>query len=395
MQNYINNELIEKLFSHDNGSTRYDTKDKEVRILLERYSSIRYSSTLIPILITVNNVITTDDYNMIAQEIKQKSARDMTGEVFCSKEQGKLLYLVTKTNTLSKQVLMVFISNLTASLKTRFFQHFRASVDIIVGKRYSTTYEFISDAPNLSDLLIYCQLSKNRVCYMDEILSAKTSLPSRYLERVCAHIMDLVQSHDTKTAKSEVTALFDLLIQKYDISAYLWTKNNLASSLVLYIQKITVKHSKLDCLYPQLDNKHVDCVKASILSLLSYIDSINGSDQQLTFSSLEKIKLYIHDNYNNPISLADVSEHVGLSREHICRIFSRYLECTFVEYLNGYRIDKAKELLIHSDYNVNQISERVGFSNSKYFCTVFKKYTTTSPKQFQLDIKLYKKKAPQ
>jgi len=82
------------------------------------------------------------------------------------------------------------------------------------------------------------------------------------------------------------------------------------------------------------------------------------------------------------LSLEDVSNHVGISKYHLSRLFSKHLEQGFAEYLNQVRIKKAKEMLVETNLSVIEISFLVGFNSPQNFGRVFKKFAGTTPKEF-------------
>ena len=50
------------------------------------------------------------------------------------------------------------------------------------------------------------------------------------------------------------------------------------------------------------------------------------------------------------------------------------------------RIDKVCKLLRQSDLPVEQIAKQAGYSNTKYFFVLFKKYTGKTPSQFRSEL---------
>lgn len=84
---------------------------------------------------------------------------------------------------------------------------------------------------------------------------------------------------------------------------------------------------------------------------------------------------YLEQSYGQEIRLADVAARVGLSPAYFSTLFKKEMKTNFVEYLYGLRIGKAQNLLLTTDLNINEISEKVGIADSAYFCRIFKKKT--------------------
>lgn len=93
---------------------------------------------------------------------------------------------------------------------------------------------------------------------------------------------------------------------------------------------------------------------------------------------------FIEENYNNPdISLHLVSAHVGFSPAHFSMMFSQKMGRTFIDYLTGVRIDKARELLSSTDKKLSAIAAEVGYNEPNYFSYVFKKRVGVTPKEYR------------
>lgn len=92
---------------------------------------------------------------------------------------------------------------------------------------------------------------------------------------------------------------------------------------------------------------------------------------------------YISQNYANNINLEMTATYVNKSKNYFSYLFKKELGISFIEYLNQVRIDKAKKLLDTTDDRTYEISEAVGYSDYKYFSSVFKKLTGVSPAQYK------------
>lgn len=112
-----------------------------------------------------------------------------------------------------------------------------------------------------------------------------------------------------------------------------------------------------DCVFVLKDVKHVDVLKRSIA--------------------------YIKQHHAERIPLEEIAAHVSLSPTYFSRLFKEEMGTTFTEFLNRYRITKAKSLLVNSRISIIDIASLVGFEDQSYFTKVFKKLSGVSPGRFR------------
>jgi len=92
---------------------------------------------------------------------------------------------------------------------------------------------------------------------------------------------------------------------------------------------------------------------------------------------------FIGKNYNGNITVERVAQCVDKSKNYFSYLFKKEIGMSFIEYLNKVRIEKAKELLDTTSCMTYEISELVGYSDYKYFSSVFKKLQGVSPTQYR------------
>lgn len=90
----------------------------------------------------------------------------------------------------------------------------------------------------------------------------------------------------------------------------------------------------------------------------------------------------IKERYTEKLSINVVAEELGVSPSFISRRLKANLNTTFVDILNQYRVNRAIYLLKKGTMRIYEISDNLGFSEYKYFCSVFKKYTGATPTEF-------------
>ena len=114
----------------------------------------------------------------------------------------------------------------------------------------------------------------------------------------------------------------------------------------------------------------------------SKIVLINGDNFKSEI--VDEIKLYLRENYNKKITLNDICERFSYSRAHLCKIFLEETGETIISYFNKLKLNRAKKLLKNTNHSVTEISVMLGYSEVKYFDTIFKKQIGLTPIEYRL-----------
>lgn len=106
---------------------------------------------------------------------------------------------------------------------------------------------------------------------------------------------------------------------------------------------------------------------------------------------IEKIKHFTERNCYKKLTLEDAAKAVCLSPKYLSRVFKQIVKKTFSEFKLEIKIDKAKELLNKTGYNINQISDKLGYENPESFIRQFKKLAGYTPTGYRKRKKSFKK----
>ena len=124
---------------------------------------------------------------------------------------------------------------------------------------------------------------------------------------------------------------------------------------------------------------------SELYGLITELSSIQSFSNSLAgkYSMIHRSVKYIERNYHRqdlytPM-LADMS---GMGETYYRSIFLSVFGVAPTRYIQQYRVDKAKELLVNSKDSVEEIAVKVGFANSSYFCKVFKSVTGMTPSEY-------------
>lgn len=97
---------------------------------------------------------------------------------------------------------------------------------------------------------------------------------------------------------------------------------------------------------------------------------------------MHRIHQFVEANFQKTIDTQQIANEVNLSLSAFCRYFKKTTKLTYTDFVNQYRVQYAKKLLIQ-DKNVTETCFESGFESLSYFNRIFKKWTGESPSIFR------------
>lgn len=85
----------------------------------------------------------------------------------------------------------------------------------------------------------------------------------------------------------------------------------------------------------------------------------------------------------NHFNLQYLADTIGYSKRYLSQTFSREMGCSVYQFMSMLRMDKAKELLIHSSLSIKEIAAMLDFRNDSYFSTQFAQAVGESPNAYR------------
>ena len=92
---------------------------------------------------------------------------------------------------------------------------------------------------------------------------------------------------------------------------------------------------------------------------------------------------YIEQHYREDISISQIADTLKLSENYISRTFNSSMGTSIPNYINGFRIEKAKGFLRNANMKIYEIADACGYNSVSYFNIAFKKITGLSPQQYR------------
>jgi len=124
----------------------------------------------------------------------------------------------------------------------------------------------------------------------------------------------------------------------------------------------------------------------SMEETVDHIESTLNEKQKLSHETqylIRQAMAYIHEHYFEPISRADIAEHINISKDYLTYCFRQELKTTPIRYIQRYRVNLAKSLLKDTEKSITEIALSVGFSDSGYFSRIFRREIGLSPDQYR------------
>ncbi|WP_062354054.1 response regulator transcription factor [Bacillus kwashiorkori] len=92
---------------------------------------------------------------------------------------------------------------------------------------------------------------------------------------------------------------------------------------------------------------------------------------------------YIHTHYHQELSLKTLGQRFHINAIYLGQLFQKEVGIVFSEYINRYRLERAKELLKTTNYRAGEIGRQVGYSDTTYFYKQFKKSVGVTPTEWR------------
>lgn len=111
--------------------------------------------------------------------------------------------------------------------------------------------------------------------------------------------------------------------------------------------------------------------------------ALTNNIQNLTSLDLvQKLLMYITNNYTGRISLENLAKYSGLSTSYMCRLFKKHVGLTILDYINELRCERAASLITNG-VPLSEVYTLVGFSDYNYFSRMFKSLVGYSPANYK------------
>ena len=130
------------------------------------------------------------------------------------------------------------------------------------------------------------------------------------------------------------------------------------------------------------------CYNMLTHEILQYEDALqnDGNNHLLRCAEVKQIEeavQILESEITSPITIETLSRRIGLNVNKLQYGFHRIYNNTVNGYVQKYRLDLAKKLLVNTDYTISEIVEKVGLTSKSYFSKLFKNTYNLTPREYR------------
>lgn len=136
--------------------------------------------------------------------------------------------------------------------------------------------------------------------------------------------------------------------------------------------------------YAGIRNRDDQILSQLLATIVLYTKRLSHNVQTNSMQDLLRTATkYIESNYYMPLNIPQMAEMINVSKSYFHKIFRAHTGLTPLQYLNNTRISNAKVMLEFSTLSVQEISDVVGFEDTRYFSRLFKQLTDFAPREWR------------
>lgn len=139
------------------------------------------------------------------------------------------------------------------------------------------------------------------------------------------------------------------------------------------------------------DQAYVDAIYGTILlhtkRILLKQNTHSFQSNSLQLNRVRKSVEYIHTHLSEDLSVSKLANALAVSESYFRKIFNDVMGQTVHQFILNTRLNRARELLIHSSFSISQVATTLGFSSQSHLTTQFSKLYRVSPAQYRKKVK--------
>lgn len=344
------------------------------------------------------NIMETSEFDKVQTDIIESTRNflDLSIKPYphltCSMSKNTILTVINAEDESNKDSLYVLVLIANEILNT-VKNYMSFDINIGISNQHSTSKNMKVAYHEAAAALgqIY---SPDHICLYRDIYIEQSEKNSIKTKNIAEKILLLIKQKN----KAEIYNCLDLLFQKFkknemDSQQIEIEILKLFSYCILNLSNYQIRIQNSESIYKNTVSKLMNisspAVKRNIL-YQAFVQTIqhNCYDSHNCNGLVHQVNHYIKQNYMKAVKLDDLSNYLHVNSSYLSRLYKKETGKSIISYLNSYRIQIAKQLLLSGNYMIAEIGSMVGIDDPAYFTNVFTKYTGESPKNYYQNYQL-------
>lgn len=242
-------------------------------------------------------------------------------------------------------------------------------------KNINTSYESAKDIseykiiyPNISWIKEYKEKNNEYIDIDIDFEDLKSLLINKDFVNACLYIeskFNKLKEDDLNPKKIKTKAL-EVFLNVYN---YI-NESKLMKNLSIYLENAINKNT-------------IDEIQLELINMIKFMQTKLENTQESISPVIIKLLDHIEKNYQRDLNLKEISDSLNINSIYLGQLFQKEIGILFSDYINNFRINKAKDLLVNTSLKASEIGELVGYSNKNYFYRKFKSIVGITPSEWR------------
>lgn len=268
-------------------------------------------------------------------------------------------------------------------VNARLLERFGLTATVVAGDSFGRLGE-IGEEMNKIEQVLDCKFFYDE----DRVLFTAAGPPEEYaldsVEAAADRIYQSIDDSNLPLFQKETGDFFDRLKRKGSFST-IFVKY-ICAEIVKRVHKRT-GDTDYDAYKTSIENifrsESLDKLRELVQEAASKLGGSGPYDGRVNMKVIRDVIELIESNYMNDISIEWIAEKAYLTPNYLNYLFKKEVGQSLGKYITYYRLKKAEKLLTNTNMKIADVGSRVGYTNSSYFCLIFRNYYGVTPIKYR------------
>jgi two-component system, response regulator YesN len=349
--------------------------DDKMLSTLRRYDFL-YGQAVRMVLIDIRSRFFDKNNDRFLAELKNIAPREF--EYLNLNERQSVLFIKLNNASDEEEAVRGFFNNLKEALISKF----DVEPCLVISKAIESANNIRNEYSSLENTLNYRFYNPGSFILYTESKAIYTNYGFESIDDILENVKKAVYTNQIDDVKSGIDLIIEALKHGEGISP-IYAKSVFIDIIRLLKTKKSSRNVNLD---KQIDTVIQSIDIKSLKNIISdelghFAEDSRGTDSDKNI--VNEVYKIVHKKYYEDINLEWIADQIFLSAGYLSFLFKKETGISLIKYITQYRMEKAKELLDNSNLKINDIAEKVGYSDPSYFSMVFKNNVGFSPNRYR------------